>query len=314
MEDNDNEATQLDRSLSEFFAEAQSRLGPSGTDLDRRRQRYERLGELAGLPADSGVQRSDLVLTGRGGHAIALRRYQPAGVKPEGPNALGLYLHGGGWNAGNIASHDPLVAWLSCELGVELISVQYRLSPEHPHPAALDDVSDVLNWAAAQGRPLLVLGDSAGAHLAAAATLGGVHDDVIGVGLLYPPVSPNVVVPSHQEHAHSPGLSKRGLEQFWDCLGGAEASANTRFGYDLLKIPTWRGFPPTVILSAQIDPLRDEARLLADKLQLDGVTLTYRCAPSMPHGFARFIQKSALAMTEMRWFAGQLQKLVLKTY
>ncbi|MGA0572879.1 alpha/beta hydrolase fold domain-containing protein [Variovorax sp. VNK109] len=298
----------LDPDLARFFQLAHAQLGPSVTDLARRRERYDRIAELAGAPAAPDTVRRDFHLDAKQGHRVALRLYTPA--QPVSP--LALYLHGGGWSAGGIASHDALCGWLAHQAGVELAAVDYRLSPEHAHPAALEDAETALYWALAQKRPVLLLGDSAGAHLAAAAalraTLHGQASGLAWLGLIYPAASPNAEFPSHHEHAQSAGLSRGNLLQYWEWFGGVQGRANTDPHFDLLQIRNWHGLPPTHILSAELDPLRDEAQALAGIMSASGINVTLRCAPAMPHGFARFVMQSNAAMQEMKGFARALQR------
>lgn len=299
----------IDPPLLSFFAEALAALGASGTDLLKRRERYDRLGDLAGRPDAPGVERSDLDIRSPAGHRIVLRRYLPPGQTTHaGP--IAIYLHGGGWNAGSIVSHDPLCAWLTHELGLELISVEYRLSPEHPHPAALDDAIATVRWCAQQNRRLVLLGDSAGGHLAVAAALNEPLARICCVGVLYPAFSPRINVQSHTEHAESPGLSLRVLNQSWDWLGGPAGRSNLAPYYDLMRVADWSRFPATVAVGAQIDPLRDEASLFASILSNAGNTVRYRCAVAMPHGFARLLARSELARREMRWFVSAVQQTI----
>jgi acetyl esterase len=311
----------LDAALAGFFQEANARLGPSVTELALRRARYDRMAELAGTPQAPDVARADVQLPSGRGHEVPVRLYTPRGVPRDAGAPIALYLHGGGWSAGGIASHDALCAWLAHEANVELASVDYRLSPEHAHPAALEDAETALQWVAGQQRPVLLAGDSAGAHLAAAAavraarratlraTLGaGSSTAILWLGLIYPAASPNAEFPSHHEYAQSPGLSRRNLLQYWEWFGGVQGRANTDPHFDLLQIRSWQGLPPTHILSAELDPLRDEAEALAGAMAASGVEVTLRCAPGMPHGFARFIMRSPTAWAEMSGFAQQLQR------
>ncbi len=315
----------LDTSLAEFLHEAAAQLGPSVIELAQRRERYNRIAMLAGAPHAPGVKRADVLVPSANGHGVPVRIYTPGGTPGNADAPLAIYLHGGGWSAGGIASHDGLCAWLAYEADVELAAVEYRLSPEHAHPAALDDAETALRWALAQHRPVLMVGDSAGGHLAAGATLRAVEGAslcsllhgprgtesrgaVHWLGLLYPAASPKAEFASHREHAHSVGLSRTNLMQYWEWLGGAQGRANPDPHFDLLQVRDWRGLPPTHILSAELDPLRDEAQALAAAMSASRVPVSQRCAQGMPHGFARFVSRSPAAMAEMKDFASRLRQ------
>jgi len=300
----------LDAELDEFLRFASMQLGPPDTDVERRRRRYERLADLAGAPRAPRVAREDLLLPRAHASPVRVRRYLAQDVHREAA-PLALYLHGGGWSAGSLASHDGLCAWLASAARLELVAVDYRLCPENAHPAALEDSEFALQWVhreLANGRPVALLGDSAGAHLACATALKAVQAGraLAWLGLLYPAVSPTADLPSHREHANSPGLSREHLLQYWEWLGGEQGRGNVQPYFDLLRVHDWRGLPRTHILSAQCDPVRDEAQALAGALSASGVPVTHRCAPGMPHGFARFLARSCAAEAEMASFAREL--------
>jgi len=299
----------LDADLRAFLLRAEHVLGPAGADLARRRERYLRLAELAGQPAAPSVARTDMRIPAvqPGAPEVALRLYEASAGRRD---AVAVYLHGGGWSAGSIASHDGLCAWMAERTGLRIASIEYRLSPEHPHPAALHDAQAAVCWAHAAHGHVALVGDSAGGYLAAAGALWAVRQHSLPLawlGMLYPAVSPCLRLASHDEHAESIGLKLDMLRQYW-CWFAGEGSASAQAPLDLLEVKHWQGLPPTHIVAAPWDPLRDEARALARRMADSGVAVSCHEAQGMAHGFARFVQQSPRAHRHMRDFCAVLRQ------
>ncbi|TCK22974.1 alpha/beta hydrolase [Pseudonocardia endophytica] len=221
-------------------------------------------------------------------HHIPVRSYRPA----EDTGAIVVYLHGGGWVVGDLDTHDPVCRRVANATGATVVSVDYSLAPEHPHPAALDDAEMVLRYlsASAYGRPIGVAGDSAGASLAAglavrAARGGGMRVDA--QLLFYPATDPTGSHPSVAENGHGYFLTAADMAFFWEQYlpGGAGATDP-----DIALLGTdVRGVAPAVIATAEFDPLRDEGRAYADQLERAGVTVHRVEGPGLIHGFAAFL-------------------------
>lgn len=221
----------------------------------------------------------DLPLPGR---TLATRRY--AGERDDG---VVVFLHGGGFVSGDLDSHDAQARMVCRETGRTVVSVAYRLAPAHPFPAAYDDaVAAVERIRADLGRPVALVGPSAGANLAlgAALALTGTPAAPVALLLAYPMVSADPDLPSRTERADAPGLTSELVELVVGAyLPDPALRADPRFAP--LLAPDLTGLPPTVLLGAGHDPLRDEARLLADRLRAAGVPLAQLEEPTLPHGF-----------------------------
>jgi acetyl esterase len=256
---------------------------------DARRERLEAVVRRFPPPADD-VARTDrfIVLPGR---ELLLRIYRPRdGLLP----AL-LYLHGGGWVAGSVHSHDGPCAALARDAGVVVASLHYRRAPECPCPAANDDAYAALCWLAAHttalgvdASRLAIGGDSAGAHLAAGAALEARERGGPALALqllIYPVIEPDFDTDSYRRPAAAGTLTRDDMIQYWrDYLPQGFAAADWRA---LPAAATLAGLPRTHIVVAGIDPLRDEGVRYARLLSGAGVEATLVEAPTLTHGFLR---------------------------
>lgn len=237
------------------------------------------------------------------GHPVPVRVYRHA--QPTG--AAVIYMHGGGFMKGDLDSSDP-IAWGFCDqTGATVVSVDYRLTPEHPFPAAFDDCWGVLAWIAANPGELGVdrarialVGDSAGGHLAASMCLaardrGG---PLIAAQVpIYTVIGTPMDEGSYIENATGYGLTTEYCrEAFAMLLPGPEHQQNP-YARPFVA-GSFAGLPPAFVLSAELDPVRDDGRIYAAKLALAGVDVTYREAPGMLHGFMRARFTGAAAQAE----------------
>jgi len=226
------------------------------------------------------------------GGAIASRLYRPAGAPAKSP--LLVFYHGGGFVLGGLDSHDAAVREVADRLGAVVLAIDYRLSPEHRAPAAIEDAFDAYQWARAHADELGVDaarvgagGDSAGGNLTAA--LAHVCKDrgapqPVVQWLLYPATDLTCSFPSHRLFAAGFVLESKRIDWYLDQYTRSRADRT-----DPLISPHYRtdfaGLAPAVILTAGFDPLRDEARAYADKLEAAGVPVDYTCARTLVHGF-----------------------------
>ncbi len=263
----------------------------------------------AGLAVDDLV--ADL-----GGWSIPIRRYDPAPDAREPKPAL-LYFHGGGWMWGSIDSHDQVCQKLALDAGVVVFNVGYRLAPEAPFPAQIDDACQSLAWLIGNAgrfnldpQRIAIGGDSAGAHLATVAALQARQSagpQPCFQLLFYPGVDTAFNWPSFRENADAPVLSAKASEWIWRrWLGKAIEQRDERI--TPLHATDATGLPPAMVLVAQYDPLRDEGIAYAEKLVRAGVPVQLRCAMTLPHGYVRAFQASAAVRVELEAAAQALQQ------
>jgi acetyl esterase/lipase len=223
---------------------------------------------------------------------VAVRVYTPGA---ETPPPVVVYLHGGGWASGNIELTDPLCRILANRSGCAFVSVDYRLAPEHPFPAALEDAYAATAWIAEHGAEigvdphrLAVMGDSSGGNLAAGVTLlsrerGG--PEIALQVLVYPSVAGNSPeTSSHAQYGEGYIIGTRGFEWFWNhYTGGVEPEAGSYARP--LDVEDLSGLPPAFLLTAECDPLRDEGDAYAERLAAAGVPVDHRPYAGTMHGF-----------------------------
>ena len=220
---------------------------------------------------------------------VPVRVYEP--LRPR--RSTLIYLHGGGWVVGDVETHDPLCRRVANATGARVVSVDYRLAPEHPFPAGLDDAEDVLHWlqAADPDRPLGVAGDSAGASLTAGLALRA-RDKQIPLAaqlLLYPATDPAMTSPSIAENGEGYFLTRRDMAWFYrQYLPAGPARPASAPEADLAHADV-AGVAPAIVATAEFDPLRDEGSAYADRLASAGVPTWYVPGPGLNHGFASFL-------------------------
>lgn len=278
---------QLDALLSELIAAGR----PSSMSLPRPQglRNFNELAQwLAGpSPAPAG---EDLAIPGPGG-PVPVRVYRPEPAAGSPPRAA-VFFHGGGWVLGGLDSHDTLCRELAAQAGAVLVAVDYRLAPEHPYPAGLDDCAAATRWVAAHAADLgadssrlAVVGDSAGASLAAGVAMLARDDGDVAVTLqvlAYPALDPAMDTASYKQNADDPFLSRAEMETYWSYYLGD--SAPDRLAAPALA-PDLAGLPPAFVLVAGRDVLRDEGAAYAGRLAAAGVPVRLRRFDDMVHGF-----------------------------
>ncbi|MEM7430218.1 MAG: alpha/beta hydrolase, partial [Pseudomonadota bacterium] len=202
-----------------------------------------------------------------------------------------LYAHGGGFVVGGLHSHDDICAELSAHAGAALVAMDYRMAPEHPFPAAVDDCWAVAESFLKQGSQLVVAGDSAGAKLSAAVALKARDEKmpgILGQVLIYGGFGGEPEGGSYEEHAHAPGLTTEDVKYYGEIYMGARP--NPHWG-DKLARPLletdFSGLPPAFLVAAGLDPLYDDTFAYAESLKAAGVTAEARGEPDLVHGFIR---------------------------
>jgi acetyl esterase len=220
---------------------------------------------------------------------VPVRAFRPEG---ETPLPMVAYLHGGGWIMGTLDSYDSLLRALANASGAIVAGVDYRLSPEHRYPAALEDSLAAIRWLAGNARDLggdgsriAVAGDSAGGNLAAVAARR-LRELVRYQVLIYPVIEPVFDNGSYREFADGHGLSSESMQRFWRLyLDGADPADP-----DAAPLRAeLAGLPPAWVLTAEEDVLRDEGEAYADALQAAGVPTELVRWPGTIHGFFRWL-------------------------
>lgn len=223
---------------------------------------------------------------------IAVRIYRPKGV--SGTTGALIYYHGGGWVIGDLDSHDVLCREICNGSGHTVMSVDYRLAPEHAFPAAIDDAIAAAKHIAANAASfkvdptrLAVGGDSAGGNLAAAASIalrGKLAHPLKFQLLIYPAVDTRMAYDSVKRHADVLPLTASAMNWFWDHYrAGKDVSRDWRAGPIVAE--DHRGLPPAFVQIAEFDVLCDEGIAYATKLMMAGVPVATKFYPGMIHGF-----------------------------
>lgn len=252
--------------------------------IDRQRDIYNRMCRefFAGYP--DGVE-ADTTAIETDGRSIPVRLYRST----PSPDAVVLYFHGGGFILGGLESHDDVCAELCARTGYEVMSVDYRLAPEHVHPAAFDDALAAFQWAAARYRqPIVLAGDSAGGNLAAAVSHATRHrtEKPAGQVLIYPALGGDLSHGSYIDHAEAPMLTVRDLDFYQQVrTGGYWRSDDTTLSP--LADTDFSVLPPTVAITAQCDPLSSDGETYRDRIIAAGGKALWHEEAGLVHGYLR---------------------------
>jgi len=254
----------------------------------------------------------DRSIPGPGGE-IPIRLYYPAG---DPPFPTLVYFHGGGWVIGDLDTHHGFSHALAKSSGCLVVSVDYRLAPEHRYPAAVEDSYAATCWVAenseaiqADSDRIAVGGDSAGGHLAAVVSLmardrkGPRIDLQI---LIYPITDCSFDTPSYKENKEGYMLTRDLMKWFWNHFINDESEADDPY-VSPLRANNFRDLPPALILTAGYDPLRDEGEAYAKKLQEAGVKVTLTRYPGVIHAFIRMTAQLDKANEALGEVAGTLR-------
>ena len=262
-------------------------LGAALPSPAERRESLRALTDLAGDPP--AVDTDDLACPARDGARLALRRYDAPGAAPQARPAI-LYLHGGGWVAGDLDTHAGVCGALALASGCRVFALHYRRPPEHPFPGPIHDAQDALNWIDAKAdalgvdrNRLVLAGDSAGANLATAALLDGAASLVALQVLICPILDLPRRSGSRARYGQGFFLSADRLEaDARDYLQGQAADSPLA---SPLRADGLAGLPPALIHAAACDPFRDEAAEYAERLQAAGVSARFTEHVGMIHYF-----------------------------
>jgi acetyl esterase len=258
------------------------------TPAEARAAMEERARLTSGQPQPIDVLNG--TLPGPGGD-VPIWIYVPRGSKPM-PGLV--YFHGGGWLRGSLKTHDVLCRALANDGGCVVVSVDYRMAPEHKFPAAIDDALAATRWVAEHAdqlgidvERLAVAGDSAGGNLAAAVTLLARdlgRPRLAYQVLFYPVTDYNLDTPSYLANADGYMLTRSAMRYYWQQYLRAESDASDERASPL-RARDLSGLPPALVITAEFDPLLDEGRTYAERLRSAGVPVTYSEYAGMIHGF-----------------------------
>ena len=291
------------------FIDKTNSFYPAGTvdlTLGEQRTLYDRMCRAfhAGHPQGVSAETSAIETPAR---AIPIRRYR-AGQGDR--RALVLYFHGGGFILGGLDSHDDVCAELCGRTGYEVVSVDYRLAPEHLHPAAFDDAMAAFEWAAQDGRAVVLAGDSAGGNLAAAVSHAsrGHPRPPVGQVLIYPGLGGDMTKGSYVTHADAPMLTRRDLDFYRDIrTGGKDASGDITLSP--LADADFSNLPPTVVITAECDPLSSDGEAYRDKILAAGGKAFWHEEKGLVHGYLRARHSVARARNSFTRIADALSAL-----
>ncbi|WP_137890479.1 alpha/beta hydrolase [Ramlibacter sp. 2FC] len=246
--------------------------------------------------APAGTRNRDLTIPSSDGFAVPARLYKPAG----GAAGLIVFFHGGGWVLGSVDDYDPFTATLAAESGFAVLSVDYRLAPEHPYPTPVHDARAALTFAAEHGSRLLgeplqklvAMGDSAGATLATVATRhhrGDPGKRAVDLQVLvYPVAAAGFDTQSYRDYRKGFLLGEQDMRWFWDqyCPRNelrTHADASPSAAADLA------GLGKVLVLTAECDPLRDEGEQYGRLLAAAGNACEVVRCEGLVHGFLAMI-------------------------
>lgn len=238
---------------------------------------------FAGYP--KGVTAGTGTIAEVAGHPVAARIY-----RREEPDdaAVVLFFHGGGFVVGGLESHDDVCAEICGRTGFDVVSVDYRLSPEHKHPAAFDDALAAFRFLLTRPKPVLLCGDSAGGNLAAAVAHAARQENTqpIGQVLIYPGLGGDMEAGSYVEHADAPMLTTRDVLFYRDIRASGAPDFSDPTAAPLADTD-FSGLPPTVIVTAECDPLASDGEAYRDRILQAGGKAWWHEEPGLVHGFLR---------------------------
>jgi acetyl esterase len=297
----------LDTEITRFIERYLEVSGLStATSVAQQRIDYEAMVRQFSYPHPAGIRTRDSRVAGRHGD-IPLRHYYHG---PGNDNALILFLHGGGFILGSLDSHDDICAELCASTGFDLVSVDYRLSPEHHHPVHLDDVEDA--FAACRHPNTILVGASAGGTLAASLNyrLKSSPQQAAGQVLIYPGLGGDrFELDSYRDNAEVPLLSTADIRFYRGSRCADDVLPLDDPEFYPLAAEDFDGTPPTIAFSADVDPLRDDARLYVQRLQDAGVAARWINESGLVHDYLRARHVSRVASAAFKRICDAISEL-----
>ncbi len=306
----------LDPQMNRILEEAAALGLPAYQDLSPAEARKQMLTLAPPVDPLLAVKRiEDRCIPGPDGE-IPIRLYYPAGGPPF---AVLVYFHGGGWVIGDLNTHHGFCHALAKTSGCLVVSVDYRLAPEHRYPAAVEDAYAATVWVAENSDVihsdpdrLAVGGDSAGGHLAAVVALMARDREGPRIDLqvlIYPITDYNFNTPSYTENKEGYLLTRDLMKWFWNHFIDDEGEANHPY-VSPLRAENLSDLPQALIVTAEYDPLRDEGEAYGQRLQEAGVTVTQSRYPGMIHAFIRMTARLDKAKEALDQVAGTLRRVL----
>jgi acetyl esterase len=301
----------LDPEIQPIVDMIESAPGPPAhlVPIAQARAAHDRETAVMSGPGEEVAEVRDVEAPGPGG-PIPVRLFRPLGAGEGGAAGssggglpLVAYLHGGGWVVGTIDAFDPLCRALANASGALIASIGYRLAPEHPFPAALEDARAAVRWLAANAPELGadpermgIAGDSAGGNLAAV-TARRLRDEggppLRFQALVYPACDSALNTPSYRANGTGFGLSPESMRRYWELyLDGADGRHPDA---SPLQATDLAGLPPAYVLTVRDDVLRDEGEAYARALEAAGVPVTLSRYDGAVHGFFRWLAQAEIA-------------------
>ncbi len=304
----------LDEGMMTFNEELSKHTPPESVTwpLARQREAWETVCRMFQATRPPRLMVEDIDVDG-----IHVRVFRPPG---EAPKPAVIYFHGGGWVLGSCETHDDMCAEMADGADVVVVLVDYRLAPEHIHPAQLEDSLKVLLWMRSTGRAfgidpdrILGAGDSAGGQMTVGLCLA-LRDynapQLVGQVLIYPVLGVDMNTGSYIRNANAPCLTKSDMLYYLESFLGPKGNPNWR---DPKAIPNLadnlEGLPPAFITVAAHDPLYDDGVIFYQKLEAAGIPASLRKEPTLAHSYMRARNVSEPAMKSFKAIVEALRSL-----
>jgi acetyl esterase len=290
-------ADELDPDLAAAIDEIESLGLPAWSDLSVAAARDLEDDLFSGPPEPPVAEVRDLAFDGPHGE-VPVRAYRPGTALDAADGEPGralVHFHGGGWTLGTLDSVDGICRELAVRADAVVVSVDYRLAPEHPFPVAVDEAAAAVGWVAEAADALGVdparlgvSGTSAGGALAVAASLRAREFDEpptpTGQFLLYPIAGHDFETDSYRENADGPLLTRADMRWFYEQYLRSPVDAANPYAVPL-RAAHLGDLPPATVVTAGFDPLRDDGAALAERFGREGTAVEHRHYPAMAHGF-----------------------------
>lgn len=316
VDDNSAEGRGIDPGVLAFYKALSAKTPPGSENwpLDRQREAWNALCAEFRSPLPENVEVIDLVANG-----VACRLFR---VKGETTRPGIIYGHGGGWVLGGPDTHDDMCAEIAAGANAVVVLVDYRLAPEYPHPAQLEDSLKVWRWMREQGKQhgidpecIIAAGDSAGGQMSVALALAlrelGLPQ-LKGMALIYPVLGANLETQSYRRNANAPCLTRSEMQFYLNAFLGPEGGPAW---FDEKAVPNLvqnvEGLAPAFITVAAHDPLHDDGVIFHEKLLAAGVASVLRREPELTHSYMRARYHSGPAMEGFKAIIEALRKMTV---